>query len=198
MLAALLMFMSSASLVSAGKPDTVDPALMTPPLNPTFTWECWRTGTGIVCDGERTLSYTAVEALPCDDGWIYITGTDSRTLRRVGDADGRALYTLEKVRITDQLSRSPTFDGIVVDARASWTDRYEYHVPGELSSRTVTRRGIDVLLTIPGYGVVVQEVGISSWDIEGNLLFAHGPHDLLEDFEAALRAACDALAGVSS
>ena len=33
---------------SAGQPDSVDPAIMQPALNPSFApWDCWRTGTGI-------------------------------------------------------------------------------------------------------------------------------------------------------
>jgi hypothetical protein len=85
-LAAVLLTLAMAGGASAGRPHSVDPALMTPPLNPSFTWECWRNATGIVCNGERTLTYTAVEAIPCPDGgWIYATGTDRRTLRRIGD-----------------------------------------------------------------------------------------------------------------
>ena len=33
--------------VAGGQPDTVDPGMMQPALNPTFApWDCWRTGTG--------------------------------------------------------------------------------------------------------------------------------------------------------
>lgn len=190
--------LATAGGVSAGRSDSVDPALMTPPLNPSFTWECWRAGDQIVCDGKRITTYEAVEAIPCDDGWIYATGIARDTLRRVGDADGRALKTLGTTRIDDWVSRSPAFDGIVGMARGSWTDLYEYGVPGELSSRVVTRRGVDVILTIPGQGMVVLDAGIKSWDIEDSILSARGPHDLVEDIDGAFARACDALAGGSS
>jgi len=194
-LAAALLILATAAGTSAGRPDSVDPSLMTPPLNPSFTWECWRAGDQIVCDGERITTYEAVEAIPCEDGWIYATGIARDTLRRIGDADGRALWTLGTTRIDDELSRSPAFDGIVGSARGSWSDFYEYAVPGDLSSRIVTRRGVDLIVTIPGQGVVVLDAGIKSWDIEDNILFAHGPHDLLEDFEGAAVRGCEALAG---
>lgn len=196
--AALLLVMASGSGALAGRPDTVDPGLMTPPLNPSFTWECWRAGDQIVCDGERVTTYEAVEAIPCDDGWIYATGIARDTLRRVGDADGRALTTLGTTRIDDLVSRSPAFDGIVGRARGSWTDLFEYAVPGDLSTRTVTRRGVDVILTVPGKGMIVLDAGVKSWDIEDNILFARGPHDLVEDIDGAFARACDALAGGSS
>ena len=197
MVVAVLLTLMTAVGASAGRPGTVDPSLMTPPLNPSFTWECWRAGDRIVCDGERTTTYEAVEAIPCDDGWIYVTGIARDTLRRVGDAEGLALTTLGTTRIHDRLSRSPAFDGTVGSARSSWTDFYEYHVPGDLSSRTVTRRGVDVILTIPGQGMVVLDAGIRSWDIDDNILFAHGPHNLVEDIDGAVARTCDALAGAS-
>ena len=197
MLAAALLTLMSAVSASAGRPDGVDPSMMTPPLNPSFTWDCWRAGDQIVCDGERITTYEAVEAIPCEDGWIYATGIARDTLRRIGDADGRALTTLGTTRIDDKLSRSPAFDGIVASARGSWTDYYEYGVPGDLSSRILTRRGLDLVVTIPGQGMVVLDAGIKAWDIEDNILFIRGPHDLL-DFEGAAAKGCEALAGTAA
>lgn len=193
----LALMLSNVAAVTAGQSDTVDPGLMTPSLNPSFTWECWRAGDQIICDGERTTTYTAAEAIPCEDGWIYSTGVAQDTLRRVGDSEGRALYTMGKTRIDDQYSRSPEFGGIIGRARGSWTDYYEYRIPGDLSSRIVTRHGVDVIFTVPGHGMVVLDAGIWAFDVEGNVLFAHGPHDLLDDFEGAAARACDALAGSS-
>lgn len=196
--AAAVLLLATAAGTSAGRPDSVDPSLMTPPLNPTFTWECWRAGDEIVCDGERTTTYEAVEAIPCPDGsWIYASGIARETLRRIGDASGLALSTLGTVRIDDRLSRSPSFDGMVGMARGAWTDSYEYVVPGDLSSRITTRRGVDLVFTVPGHGIVVLDAGIKSWDIEDNILSARGPHDLVEDLEGAAARACDALAGMS-
>lgn len=198
-LLAVTLMLATAAGVSAGRQDVVDPSLMTPALNPSFDWECWRAGDTIVCDGERTTEYTAAQAIPCPDGgWIYATGSAQDTLRRVGDENGLALWTLGTTRIDDLLSRSPSFDGIVGHARGVWSDSYDYAVPGDLSSRTMTRRGFDVVLTIPGQGLVMLDAGIFAVDFDGNLLFAHGPHRVLEDVEGAFATACAALAGESS
>jgi hypothetical protein len=198
MVAAALLTLITAVGASAGQPDTVDPALMSPPLNPSFTWECWRAGDRIICDGERTTTYEAQEApIPCDDGWVYATGIARDSLRRVGDAEGRALTTLGTTRIDDSLSLTPAFDGVVASAHSSWTDLYDYQVPGDLASRTVTRRGVELILTIPGEGNLVLDAGIKAWDIDDNLLFARGPHDLLDDIDGAVTRLCDALAGTA-
>jgi hypothetical protein len=198
-IAAVILLLATSGGASAGRPDPVDPALMTPPLNPSFTWECWRAGNQIVCEGDRTTEYTAVEAIPCPDGgWIYATGSAHDTLRRVSYADGLALSTIGATRINDQMSRSPEFDGIVGSARGFWTDSYKYLVPGDLASRILTRRGVDTILTIPGHGMVVLDAGIKSWDIDDTILFERGPHAFVEDIEGAVKAACDALAGVST
>jgi hypothetical protein len=197
-LAVTLMLATTAG-VSAGRQEAVDPSSMTPALNPSFDWECWRAGDTIVCDGERTTEYTAAEAIPCPDGgWIYATGSAQDTLRRVGDENGLALWTLGTTGIDDVLSRSPAFDGIVGRARGVWSDYYEYAVPGDLSSRRMTRRGFDVLVTIPGQGLIVLDAGNYTVDFEGNLLTAHGPHRVLEDVEGSFAIGCAALAAESS
>jgi hypothetical protein len=198
-LAAALWMSVAVSGASAGRPDTVDPSLMSPPLNPTFEWECWRTGDMIVCDGERSTEYTAVEAIPCPDGdWIYATGSAHDTLRRVSDENGLALATLGTTRIDDLVSRSAAFDGIVGHARGVWNDSYDYVVPGDLSSRIRKRNGFDVVFTVPGQGAVIHDAGTWTVDVDGNVLAAHGQHPVLEDIEGAFALACDALAGPSS
>lgn len=61
--------------VAAGRGESVDPALMQPPLDPTFgPWECWRTGTGITCEGHRTLTAVGLETFLC-----ATAGRSSRT-----------------------------------------------------------------------------------------------------------------------
>ena len=78
----MLLAMLVPASVAAGQPDQVDPALMQPALNPTFApWDCWRHGTGIVCDGHRSDSWTnEVTFLECGGRPVYSTGTDVRTL----------------------------------------------------------------------------------------------------------------------
>jgi hypothetical protein len=108
---AMAIFVSVLALLvpasaSAGQPDGVDSAIMQPALNASFApWECWRTGTGIVCDGVRMLAWEGAETfLACDGRPVYSTGTDERTQRRFGDEAGLALRTNQHVDIRETLS----------------------------------------------------------------------------------------------
>ena len=61
-LAILVLALGAPVGVAAGRGASVDPGLMQPPLNASFgPWECWRTGTGITCEGQRTLTAVGVE-----------------------------------------------------------------------------------------------------------------------------------------
>ena len=63
--AAVALLMLAGNPASASGRTPVDPSIMQPALNPTFTWECWRVDNQTVCDGERHLSWTAADnAIP--------------------------------------------------------------------------------------------------------------------------------------
>jgi hypothetical protein len=176
-----------------GGPAPVDPATITPPLNPTFSWDCRRAGTNTICDGERSDAWEAVNTeIPCGDGWLWSTGTDDRTLRRFGDALGRAVRTQGHATIRETLSLSPDMSGPTASLIGQFNDRYRYSTPGDLSTRVQVISGIDLRVTVVGQGVVVRDVGVKAFDIEDNELFAHGPKDL-EDFDAAFARICAAL-----
>jgi hypothetical protein len=192
---AMLVTLAGAGGALAGRGATVDPGLMTPALSPAFDWECWRAADAITCDGESTDSYTAAEVFPCGDGFIYATGTDHRTVRRISDADGRALTSWMRVAIRDQLSLSPSMEGIVANGRGQFSVAFEWAVPGDQSTRTSILRGADAVAVIPGQGVVLLQVGVISYDIDDNLLFARGVHPIVDDVEAAFGQLCDALSG---
>lgn len=183
-----------APAVAAGRGDSVDPAVMQPSLNPSFSpWECWQTGSGIVCDGARSLSWTGAETgLVCDGHVVYTTGTDERTQRRFGDETGRALATIQHVDIRETLSLSADGTGPTLRAAGHFQEHFEYAIPGDLSSRTDTYTGLDVRVTGPGVGLVLHDVGVKTFDIDDNVLAAHGPHPVVEDFEAAFAKICDA------
>jgi hypothetical protein len=185
---------------SAGQPDSVDPAIMQPSLNSSFApWDCWRTGTGTVCDGARALAWEGEETIfVCEGRPVYSTGTDERTQRRFGDEAGLALRTIEHVAIQEALSLTADGSGPTLQGIAHWTDDYEYLVPGDLSSRTVTRSGIDVTVTGGGVGLVIHEVGIKAFDFDDNVLLVHGPHPILDDFEGAFANLCDAFAAMGA
>jgi hypothetical protein len=179
----------------AGRNESVDPAIMQPGLNPDFApWECWRAGDGITCYGEFEESWVnqAWADADCDGRAIYGTGGQHRTLTRHGDADGRALWSKQHVEIKEQLSMQPDGSGPTMRGVGLFEESYAYAVPGDFSTRTDTYTGLDASITAPGYGLVLHDVGVKTFDTDGNVLFRHGPHPIVDDFEAAMQNVCDA------
>lgn len=189
----------SIGSVSAGRGDTVDPAFMTPTLNPSFDWECWRAADRIVCEGTATETWTAIEIAPCSDGGaLYSSGTDSRWIRRVSDAEGRAVTSSLRVQAREHVSRSAAMDGILGRGMGQFSVSFEWGVPGDASTRTSILHGADVLVTVPGHGLLLHQVGVISYDANDTLLFARGVHPVVDDadatFEQLFEQACDFLA----
>jgi hypothetical protein len=194
-MAVLALALSAPMGVAAGRGESVDPALMQPPLNATFApWECWRTATGITCEGHRTLTAVGVETgLVCDGRPVYTNEVDTRTQRRYGDENGLALKTVAHVDIRGILGLEPDLSGPNLAGRGIFQETYYYIVPGDLSTRTDRYTGLDVKLTGPGVGLIVHDVGVKTFDIDDNVLFMHGPHPVVEDFDAAFAGVCPAL-----
>ena len=132
--------------------------------------------------------------LECDGRPVYSTGTDVRTLRRYGDADGLGLWSKSHAMIDEVLTMQPDGSGPAITGFARFEQRFEYGVPGDLSTRTERYAGIDVHVTAPGLGLILHDIGVKTFDIDGNVLLAHGPHPLLADFDAAFQLVCDAFA----
>ena len=194
--AAVCVLMLAGTAASASERTPVDPSIMQPALNPTFTWECWRIDDTTVCDGERHQAWTAADTgLPCAAGPIYSTGADDRFLRRWGDAEGRALRSHAVANISETLALNPDGTGRTASSAGHFSQRFSYAVPGDQSTRVEVFSGNDVTVVVPGTGLVIHDVGVKSFDIDDNVLFAHGPHDLLEDPDAAFAKVCDALRG---
>jgi hypothetical protein len=194
--AAVCLLILAGTPASASGRTPVDPSIMQPALNPTFTWECWRVDDKTVCDGERHLSWTAADTgLPCAGGSVYSTGTDDRFLRRSGDAAGRALHSHGVANISETLALNPDGTGRTGSALGYFSQRFTYAVPGDQSTRVEVLSGNDVTVVVPGTGLALHDVGVKSFDIDDNVLFAHGPHPLLEDADAAFAKVCDALQG---
>ena len=194
-LAVLALAFSAPAGVAAGRGESVDPALMQPPLNATFEpWECWRTGTGITCEGHRTLTAVGAETfLVCDGQPVYTNEVDTRTLRRYGDENGLALKAVQHVNIKGVVGLEPDLSGPNLNTVGLFQETYRYAVPGDLSTRTDRYTGLDVRFSGPGVGLVVHDVGIKTFDIDDNVLFAKGPHPVVEDFETAFAGVCPAL-----
>jgi hypothetical protein len=169
----------SVPSVSAGQPDSVDPARMQPALNPAFApWTCWRADDRIICEGSKTETYASlqVDFLSCAAGPIYSQGTFTSTARRVGDAEGRALETSFRDRydeyfITDSGGADPQLRSI-----GRLQHSFSYGVPGDPSTVSETLAGMAISVTGPGFGVVMHEVGTVAWDNNGDLVRFGGVH----------------------
>lgn len=185
-----------ATVGAAGR-TPVDPSIMQPALNPAFTWTCWRMDDKTMCDGEPHDSWTALDiGVPCAGGTIYSTGTQDQTLRRWGDAEGLALHTHGTGDISETLALNPEMTGTTARLSAHFSQRFLYGVPGDASTRVEVLSGNDITVVVPGTGLVIHDVGVKAFDIEGNLLFAHGQHAALElGFDAIFAKVCDALQG---
>ena len=167
----------------AASPKQIDPATMTPPLNPGYApWTCILAGTGITCTGLSDLAYTNEPTdLQCDGQVIYVTGTQTSKTVRWHDLEGRALKTSLQTNFSgDRLTFSPTGAGPAVFLSGDWHKHYVYPVPGDLAQRVLTETGSAMKLRVPGEGVTFRDSGmvtyVPSQEYEIPSLM-HGVHD---------------------
>jgi hypothetical protein len=168
---------------------------MQPALNPAYApWECWRNGTATTCHGafEESWVNQPWEDVDCDGRPIYGTGGQERWLTRHGDAEGRALWSKAHVEIREVISLHPDGSGPTMVGVGLFAQTFEYGIPGDFSTRTETYQGLDARVTAPGIGLIQLDTGIKTFDIEGNVLFIHGHHDVVDDFEGSMQQICDA------
>lgn len=195
---ATAMVMLLAATAAAKSPHAVDPATVTPPLNPDFTWSCFATGSGPTCQGTWEHSYANEPIdMTCDGSPVYVSGTGSEHMTRWHLPDGRATKTIVNLSYPeDRLSLSPTGAGPSVIVRGHWNRHYTYPIPGDRSARVLTEVGAVYVATAPGEGLVFHDVGLVRFqpgaDFEG-IDVMRGPHDLYEDFAAVEQAVCGQL-----
>jgi hypothetical protein len=178
----------------------VDPALLTPALNPQFApWSCVEAGSGITCQGSNDDSYVGVPVgLQCDGQEVYLSGTTQQRMTRWHTSDGRATRTVLHLDYPgDVFSLSQTGDGPGVTFSGHFNRHYVYAVPGDLSSRTLTEVGA-IYLARAGQGgpLVIHDAGRVTFapgaDFEVIVSIA-GVHDAYSDPTAIDTAICDAL-----
>lgn len=165
--------------VLAGRTDGVDPALMQPPLDPSFApWECWRAADTIICGGSKSESYEGLEVdfLSCGAGPIYSEGIVTSTARRVGDAEGRALETSFRDRYEETFSSNPDGSNPLLRSIGRLQHDFTYGIAGDPSTVSETLAGMGISVTGPGFGVVMHDVGTVAWDGNGELLRFGGVH----------------------
>lgn len=190
-----------AGPVSASSPHQVDPATVTPALNPDFApWSCFESGNGITCQGSFQPAYENEPiGLQCQGREVHISGQGREFMTRWHTADGRATRTVVHLDYPgDVFSLSPTGGEPSVTVRGHFNRHYVYLVPGDRSSRVLTEVGAIYLMNLPGRGIVLHDTGRVTFvpDHEFEVIESqHGVHDVYDDPSAFGSAVCDALTG---
>lgn len=187
-----------APQAEAKSPRQLDPAAMTPPLNPNFTWSCFEAGSGQICQGSNEPSYTNEQTdLSCDGRPAFVTGSGREFMTRWHDSEGRATRTSVHLDYPgDVFTLSPVGSGPTLTVRGHWNRHYTYAVPGDLSSRTLTETGAVYLANTRGGGIQVQSTGYLRW-VQGedyeSIDEVHGPHEEVAGFADFDDAVCAAI-----
>jgi len=192
---ALLLSGLLAGTASAGVPHEVDQSGLLPPLNPDFTYRCFASGGGILCQGIFDPAYEDEDTgLSCDGSPILTTGSGHERLQRWHLPDGRATKTIVQLHYDETWTLAST--DRTLRFQGDWNRHYDYLVPGVRAQRVLTETGSAVKLTAPGFGLVAHDVGLLRYapGAEGEIPDEmHGPHDTWEDFDTFLEQVCDAL-----
>jgi hypothetical protein len=177
----------------AGSPHTVDPASVTPTLNPDFApWTCWTAGTGITCRGGMDVSYDETTDLVCADQPVYVWGSERVVMTRWHDADGRATRTELHTDVDDHLSLVPGVPDPAVALTGHWQKHYVYPVPGDASARVLRETGSMLRVRDAGGDSLLQDTGLVQYvpDAEyEDVSVMHGIHDRFNggpDLDAAI------------
>ena len=196
LVATVLLVAGAPGSALAGTPTAVDPATLTPPPNPSYTWDCVRHPQGIDCTGVRVSSAVNQNPDPsfaCDGRLILVTFTQTETARRSHDVDGRVTRT-HIVGTFDERWRLEGTSGPILTSRGRWTETVAYGIPGDPATRTVTDTGTTLAVSAPGQGVIFHATGRVVFDAEGEIVALSGPQAMIRDFDGAIDAVCDAFA----
>jgi hypothetical protein len=189
------LLLATAGVAHAGVPTEVDQATLQPPLNPNFTYRCFREGDGILCQGIFDSAWTSEDTgLTCGSEPILTTGSGHERLQRWHLADGRAYKTIGQLHYDETWTLPST--GRTVELRGDWNRHYTYLVPGVRAQRVLTEVGSSFKITAPGVGLVAHDVGLIRFapgeEFETPVLM-HGPHDTWQDFDGVLDRVCAVL-----
>lgn len=160
--AALALAGATATAAGAAPRSEVDPLSLTPALNPTFTWTCATTGSGITCTGERSSTYGPEPAgFDCDGMPVYVSGRGDDRMTRWHTADGLATRTITHRSFPeDRMTLSADGSGPAVVSRQHWNQHYDYGTPGDAGTRVLVETGQVLMIHGPaGAGRVFQLTG---------------------------------------
>jgi len=165
----------------ASNPHSVDPAFVTPALNPAFApYACWETGQQIICEGGTEASYDDTTDIPCAGGFVHVVGAEKVSITRRSDLDGRALEAWLHTAYDDRLSLTTDPDSPYVQLYAHWQKHYVYPVPGDATQRVLRESGAIMRVRGATGGIVFQDTGnveyVPDQEYEG-VASMHGVHD---------------------
>lgn len=191
--------LACSTVPATAAPRIVDPATVSPALNPDFApWTCLEAGEGIVCRGDTASTYDQ-EPIPlaCPSGDVVVSGAGHEHMTRWHTADGRATRTIVNLSYpADVFTLSGVPDGPSLTIRGHWNRHYEYLVPGDRDSRVMTEVGAIYLVNRPGAGLVFQDTGWVRYEPGQEfeaVADSRGIHDSLNDPSAVDALICDAL-----
>jgi len=194
---AVLLAFAGPTVVAASSPHQVDPATVSPPLNPTFDpWVCTATGGGPICRGTTSFTWTALDlGLSCGGRPIYTTGESTVSGTRWSTPDGRATSSGFHSEAIERWSLAPSGGAPSVRVRARFNESFDYGVPGDLTTRVYTLTGGYYQVTATGAGIVWHDVGYARTDPGPDApTVLHGPHDSSNGvLELVLPAVCPLL-----
>jgi hypothetical protein len=200
MATSLLALLFPLGMVNAASPHTIDPASLSPTLNPLYApYDCWTTGAGPICRGESDEQFSGevMDWFDCDGQTIYVSGEANQKITRWHLPDGRATKTILTLAIPgDVFSLSPSGEGPTVTLRTRLTKHYEYLEAGVRDSRVMRSTGALLVVKASDGGVIAHEVGWVEYapgKEDDEITDYRGPKDLLDDFDGFVGKVCDHL-----
>lgn len=151
---------------------------LNPPPPPGAT--CQTTGQGTICQGSFSNSdMNADTGLSCGSFQILETATATIGFTMFYNQAGNVTQTLFHFRLVGTLSNSVT--GTSVSEEDVFNETTTFATPADFSTVTVTITGADFKVTLPGSGIILQDVGRVVFAAGGTIIFEGGPHQALNN-----------------
>jgi hypothetical protein len=177
--------------------ELVDPTTLNPPPPPNFNPVCERVGNQIICDIQFSDPVLAEgSGLTCGSGADafepFVFQTRSVRGKRYYDENGNLLRRHFQEVIEGTFTNPITHKAIAFSG--SDTHLHVLAVPGDNATGTEAITGSVRLFFGPGSGTFAEDTGRVLLDVSsGDVLAESGQHPILDNFESAVQALCDAL-----
>ena len=151
---------------------------LNPPPPPGAT--CQTTGQGTICQGSFTASHVNTDiGVSCGSFQVLESATSTLRFTFFYNQDGNGTQALLHIREAGTLSNSVT--GKSVPEKAAFTVTRTFATPGDFSTATVTITGEFFKVTLPGSGLILNDVGRVVIAPDGTITFEGGPHQVFNN-----------------